>query len=40
MTSENPEELFGINNVDIHRFVSAMASRGAFNPVSKGEHTP
>jgi len=40
MTSENPDELFGINNVDIHRFVSAMASRGAFNPVPKGEHTP
>ena len=32
MTSENPHELFATENIDVHRFLSAMASKGSFNP--------
>ena len=33
MTSENPRELLGPENIDIRRFVSAMALRSSFNPL-------
>jgi hypothetical protein len=33
MTSEKPLELLGPENIDIQRFVSAMALRGSFNPL-------
>ncbi|CAB4707271.1 MAG: hypothetical protein F2909_00555 [Actinobacteria bacterium] len=33
MTSEKPLELLGPENIDIRRFVSAMALRGSFNPL-------
>lgn len=33
MTSEKPLELLGSENIDIRRFVSAMALRGSFNPL-------
>jgi hypothetical protein len=40
MTSEKPRELLGPENIDIRRFVSAMALRSSFNPLPNSTASP
>jgi len=40
MTSEKPFKLLGAENIDIQRFVSAMASKSSFNPPANSIASP